>query len=98
VKRGAQGWDSTQLSIRIGLAGSIERNGEKIRPHRIVENARPPRPAIIGRLVDDIPGIALALVMAHDIGNVRLNDGLQGGLCPGAILDFRRMSAKFPTA
>ena len=66
-----------QLGIGIGRLGSVEGDGEEVGAHGVVEDATPPLAAVVGRLVDHIPVVALARVVADDVGNVRLNDLLE---------------------
>ena len=76
--------EDIQLHIRISLLGRIERNGKVIRAEGGVEDGRTPGAVVGYGLVDHVPRVALALVVAHDVADVRLDDGLQRGARPGA--------------
>lgn len=83
------GGADSQLGVGISGLRSLEGNGEVIR----VEGFEEHRIAVVAiwiigdSLVHDIPGVALALVVAHDIANVRLDNGLKGGTGPGLARD-----------
>lgn len=52
--------------------------------HGLVENICSIVGRVIERLVDDVPGVAKALVMANLTLNMRLNCGCQSGIGPSA--------------
>lgn len=66
-----------QLSVCVCSLGGVEGDRDEVGSHGVVEHTAPPAAIVTGRLVDNIPSIALTDVVAHDVGNVRLDDGLQ---------------------
>ncbi len=76
-----------QLGVGVGGLGGLEGKGKVVSAEGLEEDAVSPDTRVIDGLVDDIPGVALALVVAHDVVHVRLNDGLQGSPGPRAGRD-----------
>lgn len=66
-----------QLGIGIGSLGSVKRHSQEVRAHGGVEDAVAPLAVVIDDLVDNVPVVALALVVADDILNVRLDNALE---------------------
>lgn len=65
---------NVQLGVWIGAAGSHKRDREVVSAEHTVEHTVPPVATIISSLIHDIPVVALAKVVSHDVGDVCLND------------------------
>jgi hypothetical protein len=64
-----------QLRARVSGFGGLERDGDEVLAQDAVEYAVAPAPVVVvRRLVDDIPMVALAGVVTHHVGDVRLYD------------------------
>lgn len=72
-----------KLGISISRGGGLERDGNEVSTEDLVEDTVAVGAVLVKGLVDDIPGVALALVVAGNVGDVRLNDGGQLLLGPG---------------
>jgi len=79
-----------QLRIRIRSPRSREGNLDEILAEHIVEDRAPERAILIKDLVDDVPSIDLALILAHDLVDVVLHGRLKGCL----ISDGRHPAGK----
>lgn len=63
-----------QLRIRVGSLGSVERQGEEVGAHGVVEGAAAPLAAVVDDLVDDVPVVAAAGEVTGHVGDVCLDD------------------------
>jgi hypothetical protein len=70
------------LSSGVSLLGSLESNADKVLTEDVVEDAGTEATVLLEHLVDDVPGVDLALEVSHDAADVVLHDSGQGGLVP----------------
>ena len=78
-----------QLGLGVDLGGGLEGQLDVVRAEGVVEDGLAVGAVVVQGLVDDVPGVALALPVAHDVGDVVDDDGLEllGG--PRGCLDPR---------
>lgn len=63
-----------QLGLGVGLLGGVEGNSQVVGSKGLVKDTVAPLAAVVDSLVDDVPGVAVTLVVLDNIGNVRLDD------------------------
>lgn len=63
-----------QLGHRVRCRGGLEGDGDPIGAQHPVEHRVPEGPVVVERLVDHVPGVAFALVVARDVADVRFDD------------------------
>lgn len=66
-----------QLGVGVSLAGSAEGNADKLLAEDAGEDRVTQTAVPLEDLVDNVPGVDLALVTSSDVGNVVLNDRLE---------------------
>lgn len=77
-----------ELGRGVGGAGEGEGQREEGRAEDLRED-RGAQGAVLGEgFVDDVPGVAEGFVVRDDRGDVRGQDGGEGGARPGAVLDW----------
>lgn len=72
----------SQLGLGIVLLGQLEREGQVVGTEYPVEDTVTPCAVVVDGLVDNVPVTADALVVAHDVGHVGVNDRGQSGTSP----------------
>lgn len=81
-----------ELGLGVDLGGGLEGEGDVLLAEDVVEQGLAVGTVLVEGLVDDVPGVALALVVAGDVGDVLNDDGPQliggplSGLDPGGEL------------
>jgi hypothetical protein len=74
-----------QLGSGVSLAGGLEGDLDEVLAEDVVEDGGAEAAVLLEHLVDDVPGVDLALVLGQELGDVVLHDAGQGGL----VLDGR---------
>ena len=69
-----------QLGGRVSSLGGLESNADKVLAKDVVEDTGTEASVLGEHLVDDVPGVDLALAASHDGLDVVLHDGGQSGL------------------
>lgn len=77
----------SQLCVRVSSPGSSKRNGDEIGAKHRIEDAISVYCAVIDGLVHNIPMVALAQIVLHDIGDVSLDDSSKSSSGPRAARD-----------
>lgn len=75
---------TVELGSRVCSGSGCKGNWEIGGPHGVIEDACPIGTIIIEGLVDNVPGIAFALVMSNLAGDVGLDGGGERAVCPRA--------------
>ena len=68
------------LRAGVGSLGRLKGNADKVLAEDVVEDAGPEATVLLKHLVDDVPGVDLALEVAHDLADVVLHHRRQGSL------------------
>ena len=76
-----------QLRIRIRRARSLERDLDVGRAEGVVEDVRATGAVVVEGLIDDVPAVDLALIVAYQSGAVVLDDGRKLGCGEAAAGD-----------
>jgi hypothetical protein len=76
-----------ELGLRVDLGGGLEGKLDVLLAENLVENALAVGSVLVQRLVDNVPGVALALVVAGDGGDVVDDDLAQLLRSPLGLLD-----------
>lgn len=64
-----------QLGARVGSGGRREGQGDVVEAHGVVEDVGAVAARVVEGFIDDVPGVALALVVADFAGDVGFDDG-----------------------
>lgn len=77
-----------ELGVRVGGGRRLEGDGQVVGAQDAEEDRVAEAAAVLERLVDHVPGVALALEVAGDVADVRVDDAREGVAVPVARLDY----------
>lgn len=69
-----------ELGVRVGGTGGLEGNADVVLTKNLHEDVLAEGAVLVEGLVDNVPGVDLALEVGHDLGDVVLHDVGKGGL------------------
>ncbi|KAG9966599.1 family 10 xylanase, partial [Aureobasidium melanogenum] len=69
-----------ELGVGVGGAGGLEGNADVVLTENLHEDVLAESAVLVEGLVNDVPGVDLALEVGHDLGDVVLHDVGEGGL------------------